>query len=219
MVSLRKSCDGGCGVLHGRRLRHAHEHAGRPHPIGPARECRTIPNRRPRHPRTRPSPGLHPRTPPGSNQTQGNARSTKPRTSSRNAPPDGPPAGHTGVRSGPAASTHTAPWPAFPSAMRPWAPQHKALQRCKVTHDGTEQKRRRFYRPNAPPKSPPADQRIRRPRRIGGPPLSAICPWVPGSGGFAVHGRARTSSRTGAERPRTEPVGAVMLTVPPVFLL
>ena len=35
----------------------------------------------------------------------------------------------------------TAPWPRFPSAMRPWAPQHSALQRYKVTHAGTEKKR------------------------------------------------------------------------------
>jgi hypothetical protein len=39
------------------------------------------------------------------------------------------------------AATHTAPWPRFPSAMRPWTPQHDGLQRYKVTHDGTEQKR------------------------------------------------------------------------------
>jgi hypothetical protein len=39
------------------------------------------------------------------------------------------------------AATHTAPWPRFPSAMRPWTPQHNALQRYKVTHAGTEQKR------------------------------------------------------------------------------
>jgi hypothetical protein len=32
----------------------------------------------------------------------------------------------------------TAPWPRFPSAMRPWTPQHDALQRNKVTHHGTE---------------------------------------------------------------------------------
>jgi hypothetical protein len=36
----------------------------------------------------------------------------------------------------------------FPSAMRPWTPQHRGLQRNKVTHDGTEQK-------------PPASTRIR----------------------------------------------------------
>jgi hypothetical protein len=39
------------------------------------------------------------------------------------------------------AATHTAPWPRFPSAMRPWTPQHNALQRYKVTHHGTEKKR------------------------------------------------------------------------------
>ena len=35
----------------------------------------------------------------------------------------------------------TAPRPRFPSAMRPWTPQHSGLQRYKVTHHGTEQKR------------------------------------------------------------------------------
>ena len=39
------------------------------------------------------------------------------------------------------AATHTAPWPRFPSAIRPWTPQHNALQRYKVTHAGTEKKR------------------------------------------------------------------------------
>jgi hypothetical protein len=39
------------------------------------------------------------------------------------------------------AATHTAPWPRFPSAMRPWTPQHNGLQRYKVTHARTEQKR------------------------------------------------------------------------------
>jgi hypothetical protein len=36
---------------------------------------------------------------------------------------------------------HTAPWPRFPSAMRPWTPQRNGLQRDKVTHHGTEKKR------------------------------------------------------------------------------
>ena len=35
----------------------------------------------------------------------------------------------------------TAPWPRFPSAMRPWTPQHNALQHYKATHAGTEKKR------------------------------------------------------------------------------
>jgi hypothetical protein len=39
------------------------------------------------------------------------------------------------------AATHTAPSPRFPSAMRPWTPQHNALQRYKVTHGETEKKR------------------------------------------------------------------------------
>lgn len=63
-----------------------HERAGVPHLIGSARERRTLPNRRPSHPRTRPSTVVRPRAPRGSNQTQGNARSTQRGTSSRNAP-------------------------------------------------------------------------------------------------------------------------------------
>jgi hypothetical protein len=118
-----------------------HERTRLPHLIGPARERRTLPNRRPSHPRTHPSPAVRPRTPQGSNQTQGNARSTQPPTSSRTHPPDWVPAGHARARSGRAASTHTAPWPEFPSAVCPWTPQHPALQRYKVTHTGTEQKR------------------------------------------------------------------------------
>jgi tetratricopeptide (TPR) repeat protein len=48
-------------------------------------------------------------------------------------------AGHRAASSGPAASTHTAPWPISPSAMCPWMPQHPALQRYKVTRwDGEE---------------------------------------------------------------------------------
>ena len=67
---------------------------------------------------------------------------------------------------------------------------------------GSNQRRlsRRFYSTLAPPEPPPADQRIRRTRRVYGPPPSAMRPWVPGSGGRACHGRRRTSPRTGAEK-------------------
>ena len=41
---------------------------------------------------------------------------------------------------------------------------------------------------------------------------SAMRPWAPGSGVRSGHGRTRTSRRTGRKRPRTGPVGAVMLT-------
>jgi hypothetical protein len=67
---------------------------------------------------------------------------------------------------------------------------------------GSNQRRlsRRFYSTLAPPRSPPADQRIRRSGRVGGPPPSAMRPWAPGFGVRVVHGRARTSPRTGAEK-------------------
>jgi len=41
----------------------------------------------------------------------------------------------------PSSGYPTAPWPRFPSAMRPWTPRHNALQRSKATHAGTEKKR------------------------------------------------------------------------------
>jgi hypothetical protein len=80
---------------------------------------------------------------------------------------------------------------------------------------GSNQRRlsRRFYRPPLLSESHVADQRIRRPRRVSGPPPSAMRPWTPGSGpvrstdGYGpAHGRER-------KRPRTGPVGAVMLTI------
>jgi hypothetical protein len=60
-----------------------------------------------------------------------------------------------GVTTGERATTASRPWPSvkqptvrtdrssaqIPSAMRPWTPQHNALQRYKVTHDGTVKKR------------------------------------------------------------------------------
>jgi hypothetical protein len=42
------------------------------------------------------------------------------------------------VRARPTVS-HTAPWPRFPSVMRPWTPQHSGLRRYKLTHDGTNE--------------------------------------------------------------------------------
>jgi hypothetical protein len=36
---------------------------------------------------------------------------------------------------------HTAPWPRFPSAIRPWTPQCNGLQRYRPTHAGTAKKR------------------------------------------------------------------------------
>ena len=65
-------------------------------------------------------------------------RTRPPRTSSVARPWSRPPS--VAVRAKPTVP-RTAPWPRFPSAMRPWTPQHDGLQRDKVTHDGTEQKR------------------------------------------------------------------------------
>jgi hypothetical protein len=84
---------------------------------------------------------------------------------------------------------------------------------------GFDQRRlsRRFYSALAPPDSPPADQRIRRSRRVCGPPPSAIRPWVPGSGVRAGHGRARTSPRTGAEKATDGAGGSGCTDRPPGF--
>ena len=71
---------------------------------------------------------------------------------------------------------------------------------------GSNQRRlsRRFYRPSLLSKADIADQHIRRSGLRPGPPPSAIGPCAPGLG----HGQER-------ERPRTGPVGAVLLTVRP----
>jgi hypothetical protein len=37
------------------------------------------------------------------------------------------------------AAINTAPWPRFSSAMCPWTPQHRGLQRYAMTHDGAQQ--------------------------------------------------------------------------------
>jgi hypothetical protein len=68
---------------------------------------------------------------------------------------------------------------------------------------GSKQRRlsRRFYSPNAPPEPPPADQHIRRSRRVCGPSPSAMRPWVPGFGVLAVHGPARSRPPTGTDQP------------------
>ena len=140
-------------------------------------------------------------------------------------------------------SAHRPSWQhGRPSAIRPWTAHHDDLQCDKVTQAGTEKNgplaensqlagrfrrwwqvlgsnhrrlSRRFYSPLAPPEPPHADQRIRRSRRVCGPPPSAMRPRVPGSGGPVrstdghgpAHGRAR-------KRPRMGPAGAVTLTVP-----
>jgi hypothetical protein len=122
---------------------------GRPAPAPHARQASRSPG-----PPAQPSP--HPSFPgrpapgnrPGSGRTQGHARSAPPRTSSR-TPASTDPRPWTrpclrppsvAVRAKPTVP-RTAPRPRFPSAMRPWTPQHNAPQRYKVTHAGTEQKR------------------------------------------------------------------------------
>ena len=64
-------------------------------------------------------------------RTHRDGRSTRGQTSRSGSPRNG----HRNLRQ---AATDTAPWPRFPSAMRPWTPQHNALQRYKVTHGRTK---------------------------------------------------------------------------------
>ena len=59
---------------------------------------------------------------------------------------------------------------------------------------------RRFYSTLLLPEADAADQRIRRSRRVYGPPPSAMRPWAPGSGGHGGHGRGQDEPRTRAER-------------------
>jgi hypothetical protein len=113
---------------------------GRPAPAPPARPPSRSPGSPASHQRTRlprppPPPGKSP-GPPG--RMYGNARSTQRLTSSRNTRPARPVRGrprkadgvHTGRPSG---------W--TPSAICPWTPRRRDLQRYKRTHDGTEKKR------------------------------------------------------------------------------
>src|SRR6202453_3133404 len=106
-----------------------------------ARSARPPARQASRSPEPPAQPSAHPPSRPPSpwesraaGRTQRDGRSTRGQTSRPGHPRNGP-------RNPRQAATHTAPWPRFPSAMRPWTPQHNALQRYKVTHAGTEKKR------------------------------------------------------------------------------
>jgi hypothetical protein len=111
------------------------EGTGGPAPAPPARQASRSPGPLPQtsvHPPSRPPSSREIARAAG--RTHRDGRPTRGQTSR----PGHPRNGHRNPRQ---AATHTAPWPRFPSAMRPWTPQHNALQRYKVTHHGTEQKR------------------------------------------------------------------------------
>ena len=111
-----------------------HERAGQPRPLRPSRKRHGLQDRPLSHQRTRLPGRPHPGKSRGPTGGQRDARSTRRQTSR----PGHPRNGHRNPRQ---AATRTAPWPRFPSAMRPWTPQHNALQRYKVTHHQTEKKR------------------------------------------------------------------------------
>ncbi len=124
------------------------ERSGGPRPLRPPGKRHALPDRRPSHHRTclpRPAP------PPETGRAAGGRREmharlryarqvgTRPaRTLSVARPSSQPPS--VAVRAKPTVP-HTALRPRFPSAMRPWTAQYDGLQRYKVTHDGTEEKR------------------------------------------------------------------------------
>jgi len=118
------------------------ERTGGPRPAPPARQASRSPGPSSPHPPCpgRPAPGNRP----GSGRTQRHARSAQPRTSSRARgrlrgplsvarPWSRPPS--VAVHAKPTAP-HTAPWPRFPSAIRPWTPRQAAPQRSTMTHHG-----------------------------------------------------------------------------------
>jgi len=107
------------------RAEYLTECPGGPRPLRPPGKRHALPDRQPSHHRTRPSPAAPPPGhQPGSGRTQGNARSARPRTSSRARvsavgplsvarPCLRPPS--VAVRAKPTVP-RTAPWPRFPSA-------------------------------------------------------------------------------------------------------
>ena len=125
------------------------ERAGGTRPLRPPGKRHALPNRQPSHHRTRPSPAAPPRE---TGRAAGGRRDMHAQLNPERQ------AGTTGLR-GPLSVArpclrppsvavrakptvpHTAPRPRFPSAIRPWTPQHDGLQRDKVTHAGTEKKR------------------------------------------------------------------------------
>jgi hypothetical protein len=125
------------------------ERASGPRPLRPPGKRHALPDRRPGHHRTRPSPAAPPRE---TGRAAGGRRDMHaqlsrerqagttglPRPSSVARPWSRPPS--VAVRAKPTVP-RTAPRPRFSSAMRPWTAQHNGLQRDKVTHDGTEKKR------------------------------------------------------------------------------
>ena len=116
--------------------------AGLPHLIGPARERRAFPNRHSSYQRTA-LPARH--APRGSTGAPGGHTGMHARLSRERQAGTSRRIEHLRTRRGPdpgqQAATHTAPRPLSPSAICPWSPQHRGLQRPKVTHGGTERKR------------------------------------------------------------------------------
>jgi hypothetical protein len=93
---------------------------GRPAPASPPRKRHGLPDRQPSHHRTR-LPGQHrPGKSRAAGRTHRDARPTRRQTSS----PNPPGAGHRN----PVKRLRTAPWPRFPSAMRPWTLGSWALE-------------------------------------------------------------------------------------------
>jgi len=203
------------------------ECAGGTRPLRPPGKHHALPDRHPGHHRTRPSPAASPRE---TGRAAGGRRAMHAQLRRQRQ------AGTTGLR-GPSSVARpwsrppsvavrakptvprTAPWPRFPSAIRPWTAQHDDPQRHKLAHNwptedprqhensqlaggfrsvwqvlGSNQRRlsRRFYRPSLLPEPLHADQHGRASRRDSGPPPSAMRPCATGSGAVRAtdgHGR------------------------------
>ena len=133
------------------------ECAGGPRPFRPSGKRHALPDRPPSHHRTRPSPAAPPRETgraAGGRRkcTLSSAPNVKPYTGLRGPPsvdssvPAAPVRGlvpclrplSVDVRAKPTVP-RTVPRLRFSSAMRPWTPQHRGLQRDTLTHGGTNE--------------------------------------------------------------------------------
>ena len=114
-----------------------HPPAAPPHLIRPARERRTLPNRRPSHPRTAlPRPSAHGHPGAATRRREMHARLSRERQAGTR-----PPVEHLRAMRGPGPGQQRPriPLPGrYPVRYVPWAPQHSGLQRDKVTHGGTK---------------------------------------------------------------------------------
>jgi len=141
-------------------------------------------------------------------RTHRGARSTQRHTSSPNTPPARPDPGCPWRADG--SADRATGQARTPSAMCPWTPRHRDLQRYKVTHNGTAKKRARIAEnPQLADRFPRVWQVLGSNQRSAEPTVfqtSVLGGRVP-----ATHGRRRL-------RPRTAAAGAVYVDRQPILL-